>query len=216
MPLPNVGDLITGATPGGIQAALCNSPPVTSDNAKHTARNGCARWVGNKLEFLATGGTNYWYIPQAEAGNVNYCVVPCAGGGLEAYVVSDNYGGCEYHELYNQHFNILAFLHVHRENGTAQYQLARGWVLRQVKRSWAIAATVGSNWSISCIDRSQTPPVVASKFIRVGGYPQLTVQGEDSGDADYPPSAPHPPEVALARFMLLYNREQKRRQLDNK
>ncbi len=188
MPLPNVGDLISGPTPMGIAAATCNSPPVAATSAaSHDARNGYAHWVGNKLEIAAVGGTNYWYIPQAPAGCAHFCVVSCAGGGPDAYVVSDNYGGCEYHEAYNANFNILAFFHVYRGGGTvAQYQLAPGWVQRSVIRSQVIAQTIGSNWSISCIDRGANPPTVQSKFIRAGGFPNLTVQSEDDGTTPYP------------------------------
>jgi hypothetical protein len=187
MPLPNVNDLLTGPMAIGMPAAICNSPPVAgTSNAGLDAKNGYAHWVGNSLQIAALGGSNYWYIPQAAAGKANFCVVPCAGGAGDAYVISDNYGGCEYHEAYNAAFNILAFFHVHRGDGlTAQYTLAPGWVQRSVIRSAAISATIGSNWSISCIDRGANPPTVQSKFIRVGGYPLLSVKSEDLGTTAY-------------------------------
>jgi hypothetical protein len=61
-------------------------------------------------------------------------------------------------------------------------------VLRSVKRSAAIAKAGGmngSNWSVSCINRSTNPPTVATKFIHVEGYPNLRVTMEDNGDAAY-------------------------------
>jgi hypothetical protein len=201
MPLPNVGDLISGPVPTGIAPATCTSPPVAATSAAtHDARHGYARWVGNKLEFVAlsTGVLNYWYIPQAPAGHAHFCVVPC-GAGPEAYVVSDNYGGCEYHEAYNAGLNILAFFHVYRGGGgVAQYQLSNGWVQRSVIRSQVIAQTVGSNWSISCINPAVNPPTVTSKFIRVGLAPALTVQAEDNGTTPYPPTG----LGGLARAMI--------------
>ena len=143
----------------------------------------------------AAGGSDDWYVPQAAAGCAHFCVVPCTGG-QDAYVISDNYGGCEYHEAYNAQLNLLAFFHVHRGGGTtAKFKLAPGWVQRSVIRSAAISATIGSNWSISCVNRNVHPPTVASKFIRVGGYPNLTVQNDDPG------TAPYPPMSLFARFL---------------
>ena len=187
MPLPNVGDGISGPTPAGMAAAVNAAPPVAATSAAtHSASCGHANWVGNNLALAAAGVTNYWYVPQAAAGHAHFCVVPC-GGGPDAYVISDNYGGCEYHEAYNAHHNMLAFFHVFRGGGaTAQYQLSPGWVHRGVIRSRVISATLGSNWSISCINRGVNPPVVQSKFIRVAGYPNLTVQAEDDGTTPYP------------------------------
>jgi hypothetical protein len=186
MPLPNVGNLVAGPSPGGMAAAACNNPPVAANSlAQPDAFNGYAHWVGNKLELAAVGGTNYWYIPQAPSGTARFCVVPCAGGGAEAYVISDNYGGCEYHEAYNAAHNMLAFFHVHRgDGGIAQYQLAAGWVQRSVIRSQVISQTIGSNWSI-----------------RVGGYPALTVQAEDNGTTPYPQA-----QGLAALAMALLNR----------
>lgn len=188
MPLPVVGDLVGAPVPDGMTVALCPSPPVAgTSNAKHSARNGYAHWNGNKLELAGLGGNNYWYVPQAEAGQAHFCVVPCGGGGADAYVISDNYGGCEYHEAYHAGQNILAFFHVHRGGGaTAQFTLAPGWVERSVIRSAAISADIGSNWSISCVNRGVNPPTVQSKFIRVGGYPNLSVKKEDDGTTPYP------------------------------
>jgi hypothetical protein len=199
MPLPNVGHLISGPVPNGIAAALTAHPPVSdTSSASHSAMNGYAHWVGNKLTLEATGGSNYWYIPQASPGCAHFCAVPCTGG-QEAYVISDNYGGCEYHEAYNAQLNLLAFFHVHRGGGkVAKYKLSPGWVQRSVIRSAAISATIGSNWSISCIDRSTFPPTVTSKFIRVGGYPALSIQADDPG------TAPYPPKPVFTRFVDLF------------
>ncbi|MCB9957354.1 MAG: hypothetical protein H6843_01950 [Rhodospirillaceae bacterium] len=188
MPLPDIGDLLSGPTPKGIANATCLSPPVaTSSAAKHRAKNGHAEWLGNKLVIKVAGSANYWYIPQAQTGQANYCVIPCLLTAADAYVISDNYGGCEYHEAYNAHYRLLAFFHVHRGDGKiAQYTLAPGWTLRRVLRSRVIASTIGTNWSISHIDTTAKPPVVHSKFIRVGGYPNLSVLADDDGTTPYP------------------------------
>jgi hypothetical protein len=206
MPLPNVANLISGPIPNGMPPAACNTPPVSAtSNAKFSARNGRAHWVGNKLTLQGDYGHNYWYIPQAAAGEAHYCVVPCGGNGPDAYVISDNYGGCEYHEAYNAAYNILAFFHVFRGGGqVAQYQLAPGWVQRSVIRSSVIAQTLGSNWSISCINRGANPPVVQSKFIRVGGYPNLAIQAEDNGTTPYPPG-PGLFQQAMAALTRLFS-----------
>ncbi|MCA8908816.1 MAG: hypothetical protein KDA49_09755 [Rhodospirillaceae bacterium] len=188
MPLPDIGDLLSGPTPSGIPDACCIFPPVaTTSAARHKAKNGHAHWLGNRLVITAAGSANYWYIPQAPSGHAHFCVIPCLLTAADAYVISDNYGGCEYHEAYNAHYNLLAFFHVFRGGGkTAQYQLARGWVQRDVIRSRVIASTIGSNWSISHIDTTTKPPTVESKFIRVGGYPNLSVLAEDDGTTPYP------------------------------
>jgi hypothetical protein len=187
MPLPAINDLIVGGPMVASEITVAATPPVANTSAaKLNARNGYAKYSGNTLFLTATGGDNYWYIPQANRGEANFCVVPCDKAG-EAYVISDNFGGCEYHEAYNSKFNLLAFFHVHRGDGrTADYRLEDGWEQRSVIRSSVISRTLGSNWSISCIDRSVTPPKVQSKFIRVKGYPKLFVESEDSGLDPYP------------------------------
>ncbi len=187
MPLPVVNDLVTPPNTSTLGDALLANPPVTEENTVFKPRRGNAAWVGNKLTISGEGLVNYWYIPAVQ-DEVSYCVVHCNGAG-DAYVISDQYGGCEYHELYNATFKQLAFLHVYRGGGkTAQYTIAPGWVLRSIKRSAAIAQAGGmngSNWSVSCIDRSTNPPTVASKFVHVEGYPNLRVTMEDNGDAPY-------------------------------
>jgi hypothetical protein len=118
--------------------------------------------------------------------------------GGDFYVISDQYGGCEYHELYNANFNMLAFLHVYRGGGlTTTYTVAAGWVLRNVKRSAVIAergGMSGSNWSVSVINRGNNPPTVQSNFVHVRNPPYLpgqgyvgnfTVSDEDNGDTSY-------------------------------
>lgn len=168
--------------------------------------------------MAALGILNYWYIPAIQ-DRVSYCVVPCPGAGGDAYVISPQYGGCEYHTLYNATHNLFAFLHVYRGGGaTTQCTLAPGWVLQSVKRSAAIAGVfgmTGSNWSVSLVHRHLNPPTVQSKFIHVPGAAPLTVLGEDTGDAPYHPAyAPAPlPEprgglgaIFTALFDLLLRR----------
>ena len=191
MPLPIVGNLIGGPTPAGITPAVFVAGPgapavVANTVASFSALNGTANWVGGTLNITAPAG-NYWYVPQAGNGHAHYCVVPGGGGG-EAYVISDNYGGCEYHEAYHAGQNLLAFFHVFRGNGLiARYALAPGWVRRNVIRSYNIAQTLGTNWSISCVNRVPNPPIVQSTFIRVtGGMPPLTVSAVDNGLTQYP------------------------------
>jgi hypothetical protein len=188
MPLPIVGNIVTPPNPTTLGAALNNHPPVTGGNEEHKAKTGNAAWAGATLNVSNVGVSNYWYIP-ASVNKVSFGVVPCAGGG-EAYVISDQYGGCEYHELYNVNYNMLAFLHIYRGDGIiTPYTLGAGWVLRSTKRSAVIAqqfGMTGSNWSVSLVNRTNNPPTVQSKFIHVGGWPAITVQGEDNGDTAYP------------------------------
>ena len=143
--LPVVGNQISGWAKGG--PAMCLSPPVMRNNGAHNALNGNATWVGNKLTFSGEGQQNYWYVPQGDTnfGGISYCVVPCQNKTQYAYVLSDNYGGCEFHELWNDSFKVLAFIHVLRTGGTgAKYTPAEGWKLRSVKRSAPISRAGGS------------------------------------------------------------------------
>lgn len=185
MPLPTVNDIVTPPNPSALAAALNNHPPVTGGNDHFGAKTGHAAWVGNTLNVSSVGVGNYWFIPAVQ-GKVSFCVVPCGGGG-DAYVISDQYGGCEYHELYNAAHNSVALLHVYRGGGaTTQYTLAAGWVLRSVKRSAVIAQAhgmAGSNWSVSLINLATAG--VQSKFVHINSM--LRVTGEDNGDTPYPP-----------------------------
>lgn len=191
--LPVVGDTISGWAKGS--SAMCTSPPVLATSGSHAALNANASWVGNKFTIADTGVMNYWYVPQGDAnyGGISYCVVPCANKTQYAYVISDNYGGCEYHELWNAAFKTLAFIHVLRDGGTIrQYKIAPGWVRRSVKRSAPIVraggVTLGTNLSITCVDRSTPNPTVQTKFVRLAN-PQygptgvtLSIALEDDGD----------------------------------
>ena len=189
MPLPTLHTIVTNPNPATLTAALNNHPAVTAGNEVFQAKTGNLNFAGNTMTVSGVGVNNYWYIP-AVVGKVSYCTVPCGGGG-DAYVISDQYGGCEYHELYNATFNMLAFLHVYRGDGmTTQYAAAPGWVLQSVKRSFMIAQAhgmAGSNWSVTHINLATA--ATQSKFVHVGGYPNLTVTGEQNGDAAYPVAA---------------------------
>jgi hypothetical protein len=180
---PVVNHLVSPPNPSSLEDALIGNRPVTNETAIYRPRTGHASWQANKLVISGEGLINYWYIP-AVPDCVSYCVVHRGAG--DAYVISEQYGGCEYHELYNANDRQLAFLHVYKSGGrTANYTIAPGWVLRCRKLSSAIAqlgGMNGSNWSVSCIDRSTTPPTVDSKFIHVEGYPNLRVTLEDTGD----------------------------------
>lgn len=212
MPVPTINNIMTNPAPFlGISAlgnaAHLSHPLVTAESVQYDAKCGNGAWIGNRFVVCAEGLRNYWYIPAVEDA-VSYCAVHCNGQG-DAYVISDQYGGCEYHELYDAQFRQLAFLHVYRGAGRAvPYTRAPGWVLRSVKRSAHIVAQAGAvgtnNWSFSHIDRSTNPPTVQSKFIGVqmqgggmqrgpnGGMEgsrlvpgQLVVMLEDDGDAPY-------------------------------
>ena len=102
-------------------------------------------------------------------------------------VISDQFGGCELHELYNGAYKLLAFLHVYRGGGRlVKYKMAQGWVLRSVKRSSTISRAygmVGSNWAFACVNRRVSPPTVQSEFIHVPGSLPLTVQAVDDRNA---------------------------------
>jgi hypothetical protein len=148
-------------------------------------------WFGNEFRITVGGHHNYRFIPD-KRNKVSYCVVPGHGLGDDFWVISTQYGGCEYHELYHPDLNLLAFLHVYRGDGiTVQYTLASGWELREIKESKFIAQKYGmkgSNWSVSHIDRSYNPPEVESKFIHVGGGSgPIKVTGEHSGDNVWEP-----------------------------
>jgi hypothetical protein len=201
MPLPTINNLVTIPNPGGLTPALLNHPIVTNQNAQHLAKEGNLTWVGNRMQISAVGVTNYCYIP-AVPDCVSYGVVDCGGaGGGDFYVISDQYGGCEYDELYNAGTNQLAFLHIYRGGGgIAKYTKAQGWVSRSKKRSAHIAqqqGVTGSNWSVSLVDRGNNPPTVLSKFVHIRnmaaphafGSPLnpaiLTVIAEDNGDTEY-------------------------------
>lgn len=200
MPLPTINHIVSAANPGGLTPALLNHPIVTGANDTHAPKEGHLQWNGNNMQISGVGVVNYCYIPAVQ-DEVSYGVVDCGPGGGDFYVVSDRYGGCEYHELYNQNFNMLAFLHIYRGGGgTTAYTPAAGWVLRSAKRSAVIArrnGMAGSNWSVSLVDRNNNPPPVQSKFIHVRdmalphvfGQPMnasiLTVLDEDNGDTEY-------------------------------
>ena len=166
---------------------LLATPPVSTQSAHFNPKRGNAKWLGNQFTLSGEGLVNYWYVP-AKVGEVSYCVVHGNGAG-DAYVISDQFGGCEYHELYNASKNLLAFLHVYRGDGTiAKYDIAPGWALRSVKRSAEISKThgmSGSNWAFSCIDRSTSPPTVETQFIHVEGYSPIKVTGVDDGETPY-------------------------------
>ena len=197
VPVPTLNNIMTNPhpiSPDGRgnsllgNAALLSHPLVVNESVHFDAKCGNAAWAGNRFVVSSEGLRNYWYIP-AVPGTVSYCVVHCNGQG-DAYVISDQYGGCEYHELYNAQFRQLAFLHVYRGEGQAvPYTRAPGWVRRSVKRSAHIVAQANrrpgiNNWSFSYIDRSTNPPTVQSKFIGVqmqGGGIQGAVRGASGG-----------------------------------
>jgi hypothetical protein len=197
MPLPTVGSTVGKPSPDGLAVALLNHPPVTGGNEIHEAKEGHCTFVANDMQIAAGGLVNYCYIP-AHVGKVSFGVVDCTAAG-DFYVISDQYGGCEYHELYNAQYNMLAFLHIYRGDGaTVSYTPAAGWVSRSEKRSAVIAVRegmTGSNWSVSLVNRGVNPPTVDSKFIHVrnppfdptrGGYVgNFTVTSEDPGDTSY-------------------------------
>jgi hypothetical protein len=184
MTLPTIHDIMSPPNPSALGKALLAGPLVTIENAVYDAKCGNAAWVGNHFTVSGEGVVNYWFVP-AIPNKVSYCVVNCTSTG-DAYVISDQFGGCELHELYNAQYRQLAFLHVYRGGGaTVQYTAGAGWVLRSVKRSSSIAQAGGmngSNWSVSYINRTNNPPVVQSKFIGVtGSPPAITVAREDNG-----------------------------------
>jgi hypothetical protein len=86
---------MSNPNPNGLAAGANNHPPVTANNTLCNAGCGHATWLGNTFTVTAAGVANFWYIA-AIPNQVTYCVVPGAGAG-DAYVISDQYGGCEYH-----------------------------------------------------------------------------------------------------------------------
>lgn len=170
MPLPVVGQTMELVFPQSLRKALVNHAPVTGGNANYSARMGNATWLGNKLVFAGEGLGNYWYLPDVQ-DEVSVCVVHPNGYG-EAYVLSQNYGGCEYHALYHAATKHVALLHVYKgSGGLATYTIGSGWTLRSRIHSKGLMLRFGGGtvWSISCIDRSTDPPTVRSKFISAKG-----------------------------------------------
>ena len=140
MPLPAKNDLMKapGASNPPLGNALATHPPVTGDNAVFTAKHGNAVWSGKTFVVSGEGLVNYWYLPAVQ-DKVSYCVVHGNGAG-DAYVISDQFGGCEYHQLYHKEMNLVAFLHVYRgTSGPATYTVAAGWELQGKKFSNGIA-----------------------------------------------------------------------------
>jgi hypothetical protein len=170
MPLPVVNQTLELVSRTKLRDALLNHAPVTGDNAHYAAKVGNATWVGNRLVLGAEGLMNYWFLPD-EQDKVSACVVHSNGAG-EAYVLSQNYGGCEYHELYHAATRQIAFLHVYRgSSGLTPYTIGAGWALRGRIHSRGLALRFGNGpvWSISCIDRTTNPATVTSKFISARG-----------------------------------------------
>ena len=185
--MPIVGDTMTNPNPGPLPAAAAPYVPINGAAVVNQSTAGNAAWAANTLQIANAGPVNFRFIP-AVPNTVSYCVVPGHGAANPIYVISDQYGGCEYHELYNAAQNALAFLHVYRGGGvTTPYNRNAGWVRRSVKRSAVIAQAhgmAGSNWSVSRIDRSVVPPVVTTTFIHLNAM--LAVTGVDAGNAAYP------------------------------
>ena len=185
MPLPAVGQTLELVSDAALGKATNNHSAVTGHNANYIARVGNAAWLGPKLKLSVEGLSNYWYIPDV-ADEVSVAVVHANGYG-QAYVLSKNYGGCEYHELYNATTKQLAFLHVYKgSGGLATYTIGAGWTLQGRIYSKGLVARFGGKpvWSISCIDRSTTPPTVSSQFIGVQGVtpPPSATPGTGTGN----------------------------------
>lgn len=204
MTLPLVGQLLSSPSNMKFGNAPRSHPPVTNNNAQFEAKYSNARWVGNKLTITAEGLMNCWYVPQAAPGKVSYCVVPMQGRD-DAYVISDNFGGCEWHILKNSAFKVWAFIHVHRGDGaTATYDMAPNWELHDVRRSaniskagmyqgklvrgGAVGTTGdGSTWAFSSITRTASNMSVESAILNVMPQENFRVRLANSGSAPYAP-----------------------------
>lgn len=217
MPLPTIGDICKTVNPttipgkkveqvleGGfrtqLQKAFLNHPVVVGANGVHEARVGNLSWVGKHMIVQPDGGKNYTFIPAIES-KASYGVV-CGNRyslvGDDYYVMSDQFGGCEYHELYHAGLNYLAFVHVYRGVGSGpsgvpgaagssvvQYEMAPGWVRRKVMFTTGLREKFGPKgdiWAVSLINRTVTPPTVQSRFICVDrSLPNPTVTHYASG-----------------------------------
>jgi len=116
--------------------------PVTRGNATDDASCGHAEWNGNRLTFTGEGRRNYWFIPAVENG-VSFAVLVPDTLAIGGYVVSDNYGGCEYHVAVNSSTMELALLHVFRgSSGLTKYSLGSGWVMKDTLRSNDLVAKI--------------------------------------------------------------------------
>ncbi|MGH7119210.1 MAG: hypothetical protein ACREFP_09530 [Acetobacteraceae bacterium] len=116
--------------------------PVTLGNAADDARCGHAGWHGDTLTFTGEGRRNYWFIPAVES-SVSFAVLVPDTLAIGGYVVSDNYGGCEYHVAVNSSTMELALLHVFRgASGLTKYSLGPGWVMKAILRSHDLVAKI--------------------------------------------------------------------------
>jgi len=185
MRIPQTGDVLTNANPTGLTFANRSHAPVTKDNTFHMGYQGNATWSGNNFTISAQGTKNYWFL--RDSSRVSYCVVPCNGGG-DAYVISTNYGGCEYDTLLNRQYNLLAFLHVMRggDRKPFRYTMAQGWERVANRRSIHISkrhSGQGMKWSYSCIVRSGEKPKVYTTFLYFNG--SYMVMDKDPGTTPY-------------------------------
>ena len=85
-----------------IKAAIGN-PPVTVQNTAFKAKRGNGTFFSNNFVVALFRFINYLFI-QAVHEQMIYCVVHDNGTEL-AYVISNNYSGEKYNELYKFQFN---------------------------------------------------------------------------------------------------------------
>lgn len=162
-------------------------PFSDTTNTIHNPMSGFAEWKGDTLTFVKPTGVivNYWYVP-AVPKKVSYCVVPSnlAGPRKNVYIVSDQFGGCEYHVLKNEALSLLAFLHIYRGEGkTVQYKKADGWEEVYQRRSASLARAVGMNGSIISVSWVHKGIVDTTFAHLTGDNPPLNVSAVNDGTA---------------------------------
>ena len=180
--LPQVGNEIGHARSSRLLKAIdlsVNIPVFTAtDNVVHKARRGTAEWNDGTLDISPDGLHNYYYIPPVD-GRVSFCIFPSEGLEKDCYVISDQFGGCQYHTLYNENEKMFAFLHVFRERGNVvQYQMADGWRRLSIQHSSPLSRRKGTAgigvWAISHIRRDETNPVANSCFMHLDNTARVT------------------------------------------
>jgi hypothetical protein len=86
---------------------------------------------------------NFLFVADKQGG-VGVGIVPNMA--INIYVLSDNYGGCEWHVLSRNDHSAAAFLHVYRGGGvTAGYNLAGGWTHRGTLQSSNVGVQANSS-----------------------------------------------------------------------
>lgn len=175
--------------------ASSEHPPISNVQCTCTGRGGYCWPMGKKLIVSDGRSENekwtYWHVAQKPNG-IAYVVINYHEL-QRGIVVSDQFGGCEWHVIYNSRYPLVGFLHVYRggKRPALRYRLKEGWRRLERKESKWLSADnkkvfgkIGNIAAVSEFWCSQdwTRPHVESKFFEMdyrGGV--LTLRNEDDG-----------------------------------